>query len=108
MEAQRQRLTQAQLAYQSAVLRSLEETENALTAYGREQERREHLQAAAQASEQATHLANELYTRGLADFLSVLDAQRQQLVIEDDLVQSDTAVVTDLVALYKALGGGWQ
>ena len=108
MEAQKQRLSQAQLAYQSAVLRSLEETENALTAYGREQERRERLQVAAQASQQATQLANELYTRGLADFLSVLDAQRQQLAIEDDLAQSDTAVVTNLVALYKALGGGWS
>ena len=108
LEAQKQRLSQAQLAYQSTVLRSLEETENALTAYGREQERREHLQAAAQASREATAMANELYTRGLADFLSVLDAQRQQLAIEDDLVQSDTAVVTNLVALYKALGGGWS
>ncbi|SPF53916.1 Transcriptional regulator, Fis family [Candidatus Sulfopaludibacter sp. SbA4] len=108
MEAQKQRYSQAQLAYQNTVLRSLEETENALTAYGREQERRERLQAAAQASRQATQLANELYTRGLADFLSVLDAQRQQLAIEDDLVESDTAVVTDLAALYKALGGGWS
>ncbi len=108
MEVQKQRLAQAQLAYQSAVLRSLEETENALTAYGREQERRERLQAAAQSSREATYLANELYTRGLADFLSVLDAQRQQLTVEDDLVQSDTAVVTNLVALYKALGGGWN
>ncbi len=108
MGAQKQRLSQAQLAYQSAVLRSLEETENALTAYGREQERREHLQAAARASREATHLANELYIRGLADFPTVLDAQRQQLAIEDDLAQSDTAVVTNLVALYKALGGGWS
>ena len=66
------------------------------------------LQAAAQASCEATRLANELYTRGLADFLTVLDAQRQQLAVEDDLVQSDTAVVTHLVALYKALGGGWS
>jgi multidrug efflux system outer membrane protein len=86
----------------------LEETENALNAYGREQERREQLQAAARASREATAIANELYTRGLADFLSVLDAQRQQLAVEDDLVQSDTAVVTNLVALYKALGGGWS
>jgi outer membrane protein TolC len=108
MEAQKQRLSQAQLAYQNTVLHSLEETENALTAYGHEQQRRERLQKAAQASRLATHLANELYTRGLADFLTVLDAQRQQLAIEDDLVQSDTAVVTNLVALYKALGGGWS
>ena len=89
------------------MLGGLEETENALTAYGREQERRDHLRAAAQASQQATQLANELYTRGLADFLTVLDPQRQQLAVEDDLAQSDTAVVTGLLALYKALGGGW-
>lgn len=108
LEAQKQRLTQAQLVYQNTVLRSLEETENALTAYGREEERREQLQAAAQSSREATAMAGELYTRGLADFLSVLDAQRQQLAVEDDLVQSDTAVVTNLVALYKALGGGWS
>jgi NodT family efflux transporter outer membrane factor (OMF) lipoprotein len=108
LEAQKQRLSQARFEYQSTVLRSLEETENALNAYGREQERREQLQAAARASREATAIANELYTRGLADFLSVLDAQRQQLAVEDDLVQSDTAVVTNLVALYKALGGGWS
>jgi NodT family efflux transporter outer membrane factor (OMF) lipoprotein len=108
LEAARQRLVQAQLAYQSTVLRSLEETENALTAWGREQERRERLQTAARASREATQMANELYARGLADFLSVLDAQRQQLAVEDDLAQSDTALVTDLVALYKALGGGWE
>jgi multidrug efflux system outer membrane protein len=53
-------------------------------------------------------LASELYTRGLSDFLSVLDAQRQQLASEDDLAQSDTVVITNLVALYKALGGGWE
>jgi NodT family efflux transporter outer membrane factor (OMF) lipoprotein len=107
MEAAKQRLEQARLVYEETVLRSLEETENALTAWGREQERREHLQAAARSSREATQLANELYTRGLSDFLSVLDTERQQLAIEDDLVRSDTAVVTDLVAVYKALGGGW-
>jgi outer membrane protein TolC len=108
IEAQKQRLDQALTQYQSAVLNSLEETENALTAYGHEKDRQEKLVAAVEASRQATTLANELYTRGLADFLSVLDAQRQQLAAEDDLAQSDTAVVTNLVALYKALGGGWE
>jgi len=58
MEEQKQRLSQAQLAYQSAVLHSLEETENALTAYSCEQERREHLQSAARASQDATQMAN--------------------------------------------------
>ncbi|HKE29471.1 MAG TPA: efflux transporter outer membrane subunit [Bryobacteraceae bacterium] len=105
--AQQQRLDQALAAYQNTILRSLEETENSLTAYGHEKDRRERLLAEVEASRQATSLANEVYTRGLADFLSVLDAQRQQLSAEDDLAQSDTAVVTDLIAIYKSLGGGW-
>jgi len=108
IEAQKQRLDQALTAYQNTVLRSLEETENALVAYGHEKDRQARLVAAVNASRQATMLANELYTRGLSDFLSVLDAQRQQLAAEDDLAQSDTAVITNLVALYKALGGGWE
>ena len=108
IEAQKQRLEEAATQYQSVVLRSLEETENALVAYGHEKNRRENLMASVEASRQATTLANEIYTRGLSDFLSVLDAQRQQLATEDDLAQSDTTVVTDLIALYKALGGGWE
>jgi len=108
IEAQKERLDQALTAYKSTVLRSLEDTENSLVAYGHEKERREKLAAAVESSRRATGLANELYTRGLSDFLSVLDAQRQQLVAEEDLAQSDTAVVTSLVALYKALGGGWE
>jgi NodT family efflux transporter outer membrane factor (OMF) lipoprotein len=108
IEAQKQRLEQAVTQYQSTVLKSLEETENALVAYGHEKDRQEKLVAAVEASRQATMLANELYTRGLSDFLSVLDAQRQQLAADDDLAQSDTAVITNLVALYKALGGGWE
>ena len=108
IEAQKQRLDQALTEYQSRVLRSLEETENALVAYGHERDRQARLMAAVEASRQATMLASELYTRGLSDFLSVLDAQRQQLAAEDDLAQSDTVVITNLVALYKALGGGWE
>jgi NodT family efflux transporter outer membrane factor (OMF) lipoprotein len=79
-----------------------------ITLTGRQQERRERLMASAEASRQATQLASELYLRGLSDFLAVLDAERQQLAVEDDLAQSETAVVTNLVALYKALGGGWS
>jgi NodT family efflux transporter outer membrane factor (OMF) lipoprotein len=106
--AQKERLDQAVTEYQSTVLHSLEETEDALTAYAREKERRERLAAAVESSRLAVSLSTEVYTRGLADFLTVLDAQRQQLSAEDDLAQSDTAVVSNLVALYKALGGGWN
>ncbi len=52
-------------------------------------------------------MANELYLRGLDDFLSALDAQKSRYTLEDELAQSETSVLVNLVALYKALGGGW-
>ena len=90
------------------MLTALEDVENALAAYGREEERRNKLAAAADAAKTAVDLAHELYSRGLADFLSVLDAQRAHYAAEDALAQSQTAIVTNVVGLYKALGGGWQ
>jgi NodT family efflux transporter outer membrane factor (OMF) lipoprotein len=101
------RLQEALAAYDGTVLKAVEDVETALAAYGREQQRRERLEKAVGASRLATDLANELYTKGLADFLSVLDAQRAQYLAEEDLVESRTAVVNNLVALFKALGGGW-
>ena len=53
-------------------------------------------------------LATELYRNGLGTFLNVLDSQRALLASQSDLAQSDTTVSTDVVALYKALGGGWE
>ena len=102
------RLQEARTRYESAMLTALEEVENALVAYAREEERRDKLAAAADASRTAVELARELYSRGLSDFLSVLDAQRAQYAAEDSLAQSQTAIVTNVVALYKALGGGWN
>lgn len=101
------RLQQAVTQYESAVLKSLEEVENALVAYSRQQDRRVKLQQAVDESRRAVELANELYLRGLADFLSVLEAQKSKYELEDELAQSETAVVINLVALYKAVGGGW-
>jgi len=106
--ARKQQLQEAETQYQSTLLQALRETEDALSNYGREQERRQKLAAAVEASGQAERMAQELYTRGLADFLSVLDAQREELANEDALAQSQTAIRTDLVALYKSLGGGWE
>ncbi|MBI4578187.1 MAG: TolC family protein, partial [Planctomycetes bacterium] len=61
-----------------------------------------------EASKDAADLSNELYARGLAAFLNVLESQRSLYATQDQLVQSDTAVVTNLISLYKALGGGWD
>jgi NodT family efflux transporter outer membrane factor (OMF) lipoprotein len=102
------RLQEAQIRYEGVMLTALEEVENALASYAHEEERREKLATAANASRTAVDLARELYSRGLSDFLSVLDAQRAQYAAEDALAQSQTAIVTDVVALYKALGGGWR
>jgi NodT family efflux transporter outer membrane factor (OMF) lipoprotein len=101
-------LQEAAARYEGAMLTALEEVENALSAYAREEERSEKLTAAADAARTATDLARELYTRGLSDFLAVLDAQRAQYAAEDSLAQSRTAIVTNAVALYKSLGGGWN
>ena len=102
------RLQQSVIRYRSAVLSALEETENALVNYSNEQSRRERLEKAVSANEEAVKLSTDRYRAGLTDFLSVLDAQRELYANEDLLAESRTAQTLDLIALYKALGGGWQ
>ncbi|TLD68488.1 efflux transporter outer membrane subunit [Phragmitibacter flavus] len=101
--------TQRSLAeYEQTVLGALEETENALVAYGRQRARRNYLRESANASQQAADLARERYQNGVADFLTVLDAQRELLDAQSQLAESETLTATSLVAIYKALGGGWE
>ena len=99
---------QALVVYEQSVLTALADVEDALTAYGHEQERRQLLADSVTANERAVKLATQRYTAGLTDFLSVLDAQRSLYAAQDQLVQSNRFVSDDLVALYKALGGGWE
>jgi NodT family efflux transporter outer membrane factor (OMF) lipoprotein len=98
---------QALIAYRQTVLAALQEVENALIASTTEQERRRSLAEAVAANRKAVSLAKTLYTEGQTDFLNVLDAQRSLFVTEETFVLSTSAISTDLVALYKALGGGW-
>ena len=101
--------TDAALAdYQGAVLSALEDTEGALIGYGRAQTRRDELQGAAAASDKAADLANKRFQGGLIDFLEVLDAERTALSAELLLSQSRTDAATSLIAVYKALGAGWN
>jgi multidrug efflux system outer membrane protein len=90
------------------VLTALQDVENALVAYAKEQEHRSALADAVAANRRAVELATQLYTQGATDFLNVLVAQRSLFGSEDALVQSERTVSTNLVALYKALGGGWE
>ncbi len=108
IEAEDARLEQALIRYRSAVLSALEEVENALVAYAKEQNRRDLLKSAVSAAQLAYELANDRYLAGLVDFNNVLDAQRALQVFQDDLAQSEGAVTSNLVRLYKALGGGWK
>lgn len=98
---------QSLIAYESAVLVALEEAENAIAAYAQEQRRRQSLGEAARSAEAAAELAQIKYRTGLTDFGTVLEAERSLLSFRDQLAQSDGAIVTNLVKLYKALGGGW-
>lgn len=102
------RMRQAALLLEATVLGALEEVENAIAAFLREQVRRESLRTAAEQAGAAVRLSDREYRQGLADFQTVLDAQRQQAAAEDELVQSDAAVTAGLVRLYRALGGGWE
>jgi NodT family efflux transporter outer membrane factor (OMF) lipoprotein len=94
--------------YEQRVLIALEETEDALVDFGRQQAQRDYLRESALASETATTLARLRYQYGVSDFLTVLDAERTLLQAQDQLAQSETTTATALVAVYKALGGGWQ
>jgi len=101
--------TDAALAnYESSVLNALQDTEGALVSYGRSQSRRDALTLAAAASDKASDLARRRFEGGLIDFLEVLDAERTALSAELLLSQSRTDAATSLIAVYKALGGGWD
>lgn len=101
-------LDQDVVTYQSAVLTAIQDVEDALDAFAREQVRRKSLAAAAAAAENAATMSRNLYVAGLKDFLTVLDSQRSALTLENELAQSDANITADLIRLYKALGGGWS
>ncbi len=107
IKAEDSRLDQAILRFEDTVRRSLEDVENSLTAYERERERRARLEKAVASGRRSVELSKELYKAGLSDFLSVLEAQNALYTSENQLAQSEASVAINLVALYKALGGGW-
>jgi outer membrane protein, multidrug efflux system len=107
IQVQDARQEQALQQYEKAVLSAVEEVENALSAETRERRRLEMLHASVAANQRAFDLATERYTGGLENFLSVLDAQRAVYATQDAEAQSETAAMVSLIAIYKALGGGW-
>lgn len=102
------RQKEAAVRFQKTVLTAWHEVDNALTAYQAEQSRRDELIKAVRDSQRALTLAQSRYEQGVADFLAVLETQRLLLGTQQQLQISTTNMSENLVALYKALGGGWE
>jgi outer membrane protein, multidrug efflux system len=108
IQVQTARQEEALVIYENTVLGSLEETESAMVAYAKGRSENDALARAVDTTRQSANIALELYQKGLADFLNVLQSQTALYQVQDQFVQSRQDVSTALVALFKALGGGWQ
>ena len=94
--------------YKKTILTAVEEVDNAVKQYRAQQQRHRELTVALEQSRRSVTLATERYERGITDFLYLLDAQRQEYAIEDQAAVAQQAVIVQYIALYKALGGGWE
>ena len=108
VRASREEREQAFLAYKSSVLGALRDVEDALSRYENEEMRRTNLIEAVNAAKGSLTIAQDQYRTGFVPFINVLQSENALLNAEDQLTQSDAAVATDLVSIYKALGGGWR
>jgi NodT family efflux transporter outer membrane factor (OMF) lipoprotein len=98
----------ALVAYESSILTALEDVENALAAYAAGRTRLDTQHRAAESARSAAQLARTLYEAGSVDFQQVLDTDRTRLSAEDGLASAESELLTAVIKLYKALGGGWQ
>jgi NodT family efflux transporter outer membrane factor (OMF) lipoprotein len=108
IKAQKEAVELDLAAFHQTILQALREVADAISNYRLEQIRRQSLVEAVNASQDAVNVARDQYKQGVTDFLTVLDAQRSLFAAQQALAESDRAVVVDLVAIYKSLGGGWE
>ncbi len=99
---------QALIQYEATILTALEDVENGVSAFTNERLRYKSLQQAEQAACTVLNKAQLRFDEGDSSYLNVLDAQRTLLGLQDSLAQSEGPINTNLVRLYKALGGGWD
>ncbi|MBS0628008.1 MAG: TolC family protein, partial [Verrucomicrobia bacterium] len=99
---------QALLSYELIIIESLQDVEGALVAYFDEQKRALHLIEEKEASYRLYQLTEDLFKAGLVDEIQVLQAQDSLLDKENECLQSEQALASNLIALYKALGGDWE
>ena len=108
VDAERAATKAALLSYEQTILLALEEVEDAMAAYANENDRIASLESAEASARKSVQLVTELYTSGLTDFQNVLNMEQALFDQQDQLAASRGLVSTRLVAVYKALGGGWN
>ena len=108
IEVQNALQEQAMINYESRILTALEDVENAIVAFTQEQIRYQSLNESAEAAQSAADIAKERYKAGATNFLTVLDAERELLTVQDRRSASKGTIVSNLIRLYKSLGGGWE
>lgn len=106
LKAEEAAMDEAAYRYEFTVQSAFGEVRTAYSAYTQEYHRYESLKGAVKAAKDAENISQDLYKNGLADFNNVLDAQRSLLALEEALAISRGQITQDLIALYKALGGG--
>jgi outer membrane protein TolC len=108
IEVAKEQAVQSRLAYKSTILGALRDVEDALARLKSEKERRTQLVEAVAAAQGSLAIADDQYKVGLVTYINVYAAQNTLLEAQDQLIQSDAQAASDLIALYKALGGGWS
>jgi NodT family efflux transporter outer membrane factor (OMF) lipoprotein len=108
INAKKEETTQAYLAYQKSLLGAVKDAEDALTREATDILRVQALDRAARSAQSSALIARQQYAAGFVTYINVLQTQATDLLTRDQLVQGQLALATDLVSLYKALGGGWQ
>lgn len=107
VDVQTELAEQALLNYQAVVLAALQDVESSLLTLNSEQQRLVALTRAREAAERARQLSQEQYQAGLVGFETVLETERSLLSLQNSELQSQAALTTAVIQLYKALGGGW-
>jgi NodT family efflux transporter outer membrane factor (OMF) lipoprotein len=94
--------------YRQSVLEAVREVDTSVESYAAQQDRLRNLDTALAASQRAVSIATQRYDRGLTDALNVIDAERQEYDLEQQYVYTQQSAAEQFIALFKALGGGWE
>jgi NodT family efflux transporter outer membrane factor (OMF) lipoprotein len=102
------RLQQTLVNYRNTVLTAYQEVEDAMVAFVQSQQESGFRATSAQAARRSTEIANIQYREGSVDFQRVIDTERFLVAQQDQWTSTRGDIALNLIAMYKALGGGWE